>query len=43
MRGETASRIMVCHIEAGKRFENGLFKVSEGTKTASDSVYRVLV
>ena len=32
------SRIMVCHIEAGMRFENGSFKVSEGTKTASDSV-----
>ena len=40
--------LLVCehrasHIEAGMRFENGSFKVSEGTKTASDSVYRVLV
>ena len=26
-----------------KRESNGSFKVSEGTKTASDSVYRVLV
>ena len=30
-------------LKRGMRFENGSFKVSEGTKTASDSVYRVLV